>query len=217
MQKLDVLRGKFITFEGGEGSGKTTCSQILTNMLIEQKISVVKTFDPGGSPEAKKIRSILLSKDSKISKLSELLLFMAARTQLESDIITPALKEGKTVICDRWFDSTIIYQGYCKKNDVSMIQQLFEMTCKHIPFKTFLMDVNPEIGLKRSYAVLNDKKLDESKFEDYGLEFHRKVQKGFLDLYHSERYNRNRLLLVDANVSLNYSMNQILEHIELLG
>jgi dTMP kinase len=212
--KLSKLQGKFITFEGGEGTGKTTCSGFLKSLFDRQHIPAIKTFDPGGCQTAQKIRKILLSKDSKFDAMAEVFLFFAARIQLENEIILPALEDGTTVICDRWFDSTLVYQCMCKGNDIDIVKSLYSNCCRCTPDYTFLLDVDAKIGLQRSYNVLSEQNVDESRFEDYGLAFHENVRKNFLELYHDKVYNQNRIKLVDANGTLRDSQKQILKIVE---
>ena len=215
MIDLTKLQGKFITLEGGEGTGKTTCSSFLKDLFDQQHIHAIRTFDPGGCSLAGQIRKILLSsKSSKISPMTEMLLFFAARIQLENEIIKPALEDGTTVICDRWFDSTMVYQGMCKGNDLNIINYLYSKCCMCKPDITFLLDVDAKVGLLRSYTVLADQNVDESRFEDYGLSFHEKVRNEFLYLYYDYGYNKNRIKLVDANGNLENSKKQILEIIK---
>ena len=211
---ISKLQGKFITIEGGEGSSKTTCSKFLKSFFDKHNIPVTRTFDPGGCPTAQKIRHILLSKNSIINDLAEVFLFMAARIQLDKEIILPEMALGKTVICDRWFDSTIVYQCYCKGNDINFVKQLNGKKYTSKPDITFLLDVDPVVGLKRSYDVLSKDGIDESRFEDYGLEFHKKVRNSFLDLYNDKEYNNGRIKLVDANGTLEDTQKQILKIIE---
>lgn len=222
MINLDHLQGKFITFEGGEGSGKSILSNRLYEDFQRQHIPVVKTHDPGGTGCAQDIRKILLSKYSKVGKYAEMLLYSAARAQLTDEIIKPALKRGATVICDRWFDSTLVYQGVLRKQDPSILRTIFDYTCGVVPNITFLLNVDAETGLKRSYQVLNDENVDESKFEDYGLVFHKKINKAFLDLAHEEYLYPpndylNRIRIINANKSFEDcydSMNNFLAEIK---
>lgn len=216
MINLSHLAGKFISFEGGEGSGKTTLVNQLFFEFQKQKIPVIKTHDPGGTAVSKEIRKILLSKDSKIDVNTEMLLFSASRAQLTSEVILPALKTGTTIICDRFFDSTKVYQGMLRHHDISMLQSIFDYTCDITPDITFLMNVDAEIGLKRSYEILNNENVDESKFEDYGLVFHKKVNKAFLDLAYDDNYylpHLSRIKIIDANKSLEYCLGRILDYL----
>lgn len=219
MINLDRLKGKFITFEGGEGSGKTTLSNYLFEDLMCQGIHVIKTRDPGGTDTAQEIRKIVLNKDSKVNDYTEMLLFSAARAQLTSEVILPALVNGETIICDRWFDSTLVYQGMGKGHDISIMKKIFEYTCNLIPDITFLLNVDAEIGLKRSYQVLNDENVDESKFEDYGIGFHHKVNASFLELANEEylyppNEHLNRIKIINANKSLEHCYNMMNKYLQ---
>lgn len=212
---LTKLRGKFITFEGGEGSGKTYFSNLLYEEFKREGIPVIKTFDPGGCELSQKIRKMILNTKNKICTDSELFLFLAARSQLNKDIIKPALKRGITVISDRWTDSTIVYQGFCKGHDFSTLNNLFQYSNICYPDITFLMNVDAKIGLKRSYLTLQKNNLDESKFEDLGLEFHKKVNSHFLYIS-TKKYHKNnsRWNIIDANKSREFCLREIFRKID---
>ena len=219
MIDLRHLKGKFITFEGGEGSGKTIFSDYLFEDFKDQKIPVVKTHDPGGTKCAAEIRKIVLGATSEVCDMAEMLLFAAARAQLVVEIILPAMMKGKTVICDRWYDSTVVYQGICKNQDLSMIHKIFEYSCGLIPDITFLMNVDADIGLERSYRTLTKDNVDESRFENYGLIFHKKVNKAFLDLA-CANYNYppndhlSRIKIINANKTTTHCYEEIKNHLE---
>ena len=219
MIDLIHLKGKFITFEGGEGSGKTKLSNKLFEEFIEQKLPVVLTHDPGGTSISEAIRRIVLSKDSKVGTYAEMLLFAAARAQLTADVILPALEAGKTVICDRFLISTLVYQGALRGHDSAILRTIFEYTCNVNSDLIILLNVDAEIGLKRSYKVLNNKNVDESKFEDYGISFHKKVNNAFLALADEEylyppNEHLNRIKIVNANKSIEHSYNKMMQYLE---
>jgi dTMP kinase len=178
----------FISFEGVEGSGKTTQIALLRDALAEMGLDVYLTREPGGDPVAESIRSVLLSSDREITPISELLLFLAARAQVTAKIIRPALESGKTVLCDRYIDSTAAYQGHARGNDLDSVYRLNEMATGGLtPDLTILLDLDPGRGLARQG--------DRNRMEAEPLEFHRKVRQGFLE---EARKNPTRFRVIDA-------------------
>jgi len=166
-------RGLFITFEGVEGAGKTTQIELLRDALQTEGHSVYVTREPGGDPVAEAIRAILLSPEHQVTPIAELLLFLAARAQVTANVIRPHLDAGQIVLCDRFIDSTVAYQGYARGHDVKMIQRLNELATGGLePNLTILLDLDPEIGLARQ--------LDRNRMEGESLEFHRRVREGYL-------------------------------------
>ena len=171
---------KLITFEGGEGSGKSTQAKLLYDALKIRKNKIILTREPGGTSVSEKIRKIVVSNSkSSIDALTELLLINAARNEHIKALILPKLKSNFTVICDRFIDSTFAYQvaGHGLNEQVfKKINNLVINRC--IPFITFLIDIPPEIGLKRSLKI--NKK--ENRFEYFNRSFHTRVRKGFNEL-----------------------------------
>jgi dTMP kinase len=168
----------FITFEGGEGCGKSLQSKSLYRRLVKAGYPAVLIREPGGTPLGEKIRHILMkSGDVHFDPLSELLLFNASRSQLVTDVIKPALQEQKIVICDRYTDSTLAYQSFARGLDAKTVNRVNEIASQKLkPDLTFLLDVPPEVGLARKKAGVND------RFEHEDLDFHHKVREGFLTL-----------------------------------
>lgn len=168
---------KLITFEGGEGSGKSTQAKLLYNALKISKNKIILTREPGGTIVSEKIRKIIVTNSkSSIDALTELLLINAARNEHIKTLILPKLKSNFTVICDRFIDSTFAYQvaGHGLNEQIfRRINNLVISCC--IPFITFLIDIPPEIGLKRSLKI--NKK--ENRFEYFNRSFHTRVRKGF--------------------------------------
>jgi dTMP kinase len=172
----------FITFEGCEGAGKTTHCQLLGKYLKNKGFDILLTREPGGTKLAKSLRAILLHPESKMTPLSELFLYEAARAQDMAELILPALKEGKIVICDRSIDTTVAYQGYARKLDIPLINKLNGAASRGLkPNLTIYLDVNPYSGLNRA------KKLDKESYGESGdrmeresIKFHTDVRKGFL-------------------------------------
>ncbi|MDR2818172.1 MAG: dTMP kinase [Endomicrobium sp.] len=175
-------KGIFITIEGGEGSGKTTQSRLLKEYLEKLGRKVLLTREPGGTLFAESIRKILLSPDSRPVPLSELFLYEAARAQHMDEFVIPALKAGKVVICDRFTDATVAYQGYGRKLDIKLINQLNkEATFGILPNLTIYLDIDPKKGLNK--AKFLDKEsygADGDRIERESVVFHNNVRKGYL-------------------------------------
>ena len=170
--------GILITFEGGEGCGKSTQSRLLYQKLQQNKIASLLTQEPGGTLLGNKIRTVLKVKgDLTISPLSELFLFSACRSQLIQDVIGPALAAGQVVVCDRFSDSTVVYQGVARGLDLSLINEINTAATGGLkPDVTILLDVLPEQGLQRK------KKGHRDRFDSEGISFHRKIREGYLNL-----------------------------------
>ncbi len=173
----------FITIEGGEGCGKTTQSKLLKKYLEEKGFKVVLTREPGGSVVAEKVRNILLNPSFKVVPLCELMLYEASRAQHLEEIIKPNLKKGYVVICDRFTDSTLAYQGYARNLDKNIIKKLNDIaSCAISPDITFYLDVEPKEGIKRAKSVNKGKLTGGDRIEKESLKFHNKVRKGFFEL-----------------------------------
>ena len=181
----------FITFEGGEGSGKSVQARALYKRLSQSAIPVLLTHEPGGTPFGNKIGHWLKWAEVKdISPLTELLLFNASRAQLVSEVIRPNLKTGMTIICDRYTDSTTAYQGYGRGLDLEMVKAINnDATRGLVPNLTILLDIPVEDGLIRK----RDKKHD--RFEQEDVKFHRRVRDGYLKL---AAHEPERWLVIDA-------------------
>lgn len=181
------MRGRFITFEGGEGAGKTTQARLLAERLRAQGIDVVQTREPGGSPGAEEIRAIAVSGDAeRWSARTETLLMYASRSDHLERKILPALEEGKWVVCDRFADSSRAYQGAGGGAPDSLIEALDEhVVGDNQPHLTVVFDIPVEVGLERAFG----RGLFETRFESKGLEFHQKLREGFLEVAvrHPER------------------------------
>ena len=202
----------FITFEGGEGSGKTTQIRLLAQALKKRGFSVLTTREPGGSSIGKEIRKLLLhNRKSPLSPLAELLLYEAERAQHVEEVIKPALK-NKIVISDRFMDATLAYQGYGRGFEAKLVNQLNEIACGGLkPDLTFLLDCPPEFGLKRAQKRLKQNNSKEGRFESEKLAFHQKVRKGYLDL---ARRHQKRFVVVDARGEIKEIHRKILEIVE---
>ena len=188
----------FISFEGVEGSGKTTQVEMLHSFLVDMRVSVLKTREPGGTALGDRLRPILLEhSDVPVSPLAELFLYAAARAQLVKEVIAPALDHHTVVISDRYVDSTIAYQGYARGIDIALIERLNRSATNGcMPHMTVLLDVDPEIGLSRiSSRPLRLLGGGRDRLESESLHFHRQVRKGYLLL--ADR-NRDRFFVVNA-------------------
>jgi len=215
-----MASGRFITFEGGEGAGKSTQAQMLLHALVKMGVDAVLTREPGGTKLAEALRAVLL--DANIqprTTLSEVLLFYAARADHLGSLILPALKEGKWVICDRFSDSTRAYQGAAGKIDSAVIEAIDSIAVgPHRPDLTFILDVDPEVGLKRairrSYGsvnrLLNPEQMAFSfspdRFEALDLGFHIKVREGFLRIASSDP---GRCVVIDSSQGISRVAEQV--------
>jgi len=181
-----MTRGKFITFEGGEGGGKSTQAVRLANKLKSLGIGVLTTREPGGSPGAEAIRHVLLSGAAKpLGPHAEAILFAAARADHLRQTIEPALSAGKWVISDRFADSTRIYQGVLGNVDPRLIGRLEKLTVGDSrPDLTIVLDISPEIGFRRAQDRRGGGPLD--RFEGEAFDFHKKLREAFLELAERE-------------------------------
>jgi len=184
--------GLFITFEGGEGCGKSTQSRLLLKKLEQQNVPVVLTHEPGGTALGNELRKTLKRKrDSSISPQAELFLLAASRAQLVAELIRPALEEGKVVICDRFTHSTMVYQGYGRGLDFTAIKMVNNMATRNLnPDLIILLDISPEQGLARKRSL-------KDRFELEDLSFHRRVREGYLKMAAAEP---DRWLVIDASL-----------------
>jgi len=165
----------FISFEGIDKSGKSTQISLLADFLISKNYPVVVTQEPGGTGLGKKIKKVLLEDEEKIDPLAELFLYLADRTQHVKEVIIPFLNQGKIIISDRYADATLAYQGYGRGLPVKLIQRLNREVTRGVwPDITFLLDLEPEIAMKR-------KKMSD-RIEKEKLSFHKKVRKGYLEV-----------------------------------
>jgi dTMP kinase len=187
------MRGLFITFEGTEGSGKSTQIGILTRDLTRQGYRVVATREPGGTPFGEQIRKVLLNvKNHRLDPRAELFLYLSSRTQHLEEVILPALEKGKTVICDRFSDATLAYQGFGRRLDLKFVRQAVEFAAKGLsPDLTLLLDLNVDVGLARVRNRGRRNRLDREE-----RQFHERVRAGYLRL---ARMERKRIRLIKAS------------------
>jgi dTMP kinase len=195
---------RFITFEGGDGSGKTTQLKALEGYLTERGKSCIATREPGGTSLGNLIRQVLLEVGKQpITSPTELFLYLADRAQHIHEVIIPAIKQGKVILCDRHTDSTLAYQGYGRGIDLGLLRSLNDIASQGIkPDLTFLFDCPVEIGLSRtaqrqSQAITGAGR--EDRFEREKIEFHERVREGFLELARAEPH---RFRIIDATRSV---------------
>lgn len=197
---------KFITFEGADGAGKTTQIEFVKEFLSENNMEYVVTREPGAGELGEKIRDILLNYDGDISPLSELLLYMADRAQHVEKFIIPNLKSGKIVLCDRYIDSSVAYQGFARGLDIERIKLLNSIaTGNLLPDITFLFDIETQTAMER---VGNNK----DRMEKEGIEFHKKLCDGYKIL---AKENPDRFIIIDANKSLEEVKKQTLQELKM--
>jgi dTMP kinase len=187
-----VTQGRFISFEGIDGSGKSTQAKLLAKTLGDLGYDVVLTREPGGSVGAEEIRALVLQGDpDRWSAESEILLFTAARRDHMEKTILPALNAGKIVICDRFADSTRMYQGLSRGDLRNLVDELHNLMIPKDPDLTVLIDLDPTLGLSRAKA----RNTVEERFEDFGVALQEKMRIGFLNL--AEQY-ANRFRVIDG-------------------
>jgi dTMP kinase len=186
--------GFFLTIEGGDGCGKSSVAASLAEKLQAEGRTVLHTREPGGTPTAEKIRSLLLDPDAEVSPTAEALLFLASRAQHLHEKILPALHRAEVVICERFNDSTLAYQAGARHLGFDHIHQLCELACNHIkPQCTFLLDLDPKIGLERRTGRIED------RLEKEGLAFQYEVRQNYLLL--ADKYPE-RIKVLDASLPL---------------
>ena len=192
------MNNLFITFEGGDGSGKSTQVNFLFNYLTSKKIDTIKTREPGGTPSAENLRELLTKGEiNKWQPITESLLMWAARFEHIHEVISPSLEMGKTVICDRFYDSTYAYQGIAHNLGLEKMIELKSLIIGNIePSVTFILDIDPNIGLERT----KDRGNSENRFENFDLDFHKQIRKGFLDI--ANKY-KDRCVVINAELSQN--------------
>lgn len=185
--------GRFITFEGGEGAGKSTQTQLLADYLRLKGEDVVLTREPGGTDGAEMIRALLVSGDiNRWDPLTEALLMISARLDHWNKVISPALQKGKWVICDRFSDSTLAYQGYGRGVNIDFLQKLHqEILPQAIPDRTYIFDIDPKVGIKRAL----NRHTGEIRFENMDIDFHERMRQGYLEI---AKNDPRRYIIIDA-------------------
>jgi dTMP kinase len=197
-------QGRLITLEGPEGAGKTVLGQRLTTELERRGHSVVLTREPGGTRLGEQLRLLLLEDAGRIDPRADAFLFNAARAQLVAEVLRPALAAGQVVVCARFADSTLAYQGYGEGLPIGELHRLAEVaTSGLVPDRTILLDLDPELGLRRKAGD------EQTRFEaSFDLDFHRRVRAGFLDL---AAQDPERFRVVDASRDVDAVFAEVLE------
>ncbi|HLC20608.1 MAG TPA: dTMP kinase [Candidatus Methylomirabilis sp.] len=195
------MSGLFVTFEGGEGSGKTTQLKLLGTHLRALAEEVVETRDPGGTTIGKEIRTLLLSPESApMSDAAELLLYEASRAQLVREVVAPSLARGAVVLCDRFTDSTLAYQGFGRGLDLDMIRRLNQFATDGLaPDLTVLLDLDPGMGLLRCTKGSGALPSSRDRIEAEPLDFHQRIREGYLAL---ARDDPDRIRVIDARLGV---------------
>lgn len=197
--------GKFITLEGGEGSGKTTAISFIKELLESKGYEVVVTREPGGVAVSETIRDLILNNE--MTSLTEALLFAASRKEHLEHVIVPSLERGAVVICDRFVHSSYAYQGIVGGIGLKEIKLLNEMVVReYMPDLTLFLDVNPEVGLKR----IKDNNRTTNKIDNYDLSFHKKIKTAYTQLLLED----HQMYRIDANLPLKDVFEQIKGDIE---
>jgi dTMP kinase len=203
------MRGTFLTFEGIEGSGKSTQIALAADHLSKHGRSATLTREPGGTPIGDQVRKILLDPaNTALAPKAELLLYAAGRAQHLAELIVPGLKAGKVVLCDRFSDATLAYQGYGRGLDLELIRDLDRLVTADLrPDLTILLDIDAAAGLSRARGRNSRGGLEaEARFENEHLSFHERVRQGYLDL---ARQEPGRFRIVDASPPPGTVQNEI--------
>lgn len=198
-----MVKGKFITFEGPEGAGKTTIQNLLKEKLEQDGYPCIQTREPGGIEIAEQIRNVILDKrNTKMDGKTEALLYAAARRQHLVERIIPALNEGKIVLCDRFIDSSLSYQGFARSLGIEEVYQINQFAIDGVlPDITLLFDIDPEMGLRR---IKKNEDREVNRLDLETLHFHKKVREGYLLLH--ERFPK-RIVKIDANQPVEKVLN----------
>ena len=180
--------GLFLTFEGIDGSGKTTQLRLFAEYLSRLRLPFLSTREPGGTELGERIRRLLLPRASSgIDPRTEVLLLFAARAQNVAQTILPALAQGRLVLCDRFTDASLAYQGYGRGLDLRFIRQLHRVACQNLkPDLTFVIDIDPSRSVRRARRRMAAARHDEARFEEEALEFHQRVRRGYNALSRQE-------------------------------
>ncbi|MDV4152265.1 dTMP kinase [Clostridium sp. AL.422] len=197
-------RGKFIVFEGGDGSGKSTTLDRIYDFLVKSGIECIKTREPGGIKISEDIRSIILdTENTNMDRKTEALLYAAARRQHLVERVIPELEKGKIVLCDRFIYSSLAYQGYARQIPVEEIFQINKFAIgEYMPDLNILFDISPEVGLSR---IEKNKDREVNRLDLEKLDFHNRVREGYYRLVES---NKNQFAVVNAEKSIDEVFNE---------
>lgn len=200
-------RGKFIVFEGGEGSGKSTILEMIYDYLIENNINCIKTREPGGIQISEDIRKIILdTKNTSMDGKTEALLYTAARRQHLVERVVPKLNDGVIVLCDRFIYSSLAYQGYARGIGMSDIYQINKFAVgEYMPDLNILFDVSPQIGLSR---INKNKGREVNRLDLEKMDFHNKVREGYHKLYED---NKDKFIKINAEKSIEEVFSEVKE------
>lgn len=200
-----MKKGLFIVFEGGEGTGKTTAIDSIYNWIAENGFKCIKTREPGGIKISEQIRQVILSKDNiTMDPKTEALLYTAARRQHLVEKVIPALESGIIVLCDRFIDSSLAYQGYARNLGIDEVMSINKFAIEeYMPDVSILFDLEPQIGLER---INNNDFREVNRLDLEKLDFHKKVREGYNVIYEK---NKGRMIKIDANQSKENIVNQI--------
>ena len=213
MQKIILNRLRMlITFEGGEGSGKTTIIGRMAKFLREQGYEVLETREPGGTVLGGQVRNLVLTviPEMRICAKAELMLYLTSRAQTVDEIIAPALLAGKMVLCDRFNDSTVVYQGEARGLEAKEVKRICDFVCGTItPDLTFFLDVDPKVGLQRTRQAEKEQSQvgEVDRIESEELSFHEKVRNGYLRIAAQEP---ERVVVINANEPLDKVCEEVL-------
>lgn len=200
-----MKKGLFIVFEGGEGTGKTTAIDAIYNWIIENKLKCMKTREPGGIKISEQIRQVILDTENKsMDPRTEALLYAAARRQHLVEKVIPALEDGTIVLCDRFIDSSLAYQGYARNLGIEEVMSINKFAIgEYMPDLSILFDLDPRIGLER---INNNKDREINRLDLEKLDFHEKVRAGYNIIYDN---NKDRIVKIDAEQSKENVISQI--------
>ena len=196
------MRGRFITLEGGEGSGKTTQAALLGETLAKAGLQTRVVRSPGGTAVAEKLRTILKTREpgEELASETELLLFGACHSQMVETLLKPELERGTCIISDRFVDSTKVYQGYARGLDIWMLDEINRFACRGVmPDLTIVLDLDPELGMRRSTGRVARAEFENDRFDSETLAFHTAVRNGFLEL---ARQAPRRIKIISAEGSV---------------
>lgn len=196
------MRGRFITLEGGEGSGKTTQAALLGETLAKAGLQTRVVRSPGGTAVAEKLRTILKTREpgEELASETELLLFGACHSQMVETLLKPELERGTCIISDRFIDSTKVYQGYARGLDIRMLDEINRFACRGVmPDLTIVLDLDPELGMRRSTGRVARAEFENDRFDSETLAFHTAVRNGFLEL---ARQEPRRIKIISAEGSV---------------